>query len=294
MEYEDPSGRRLRIGVHTPVVVQTPGGHARWEEGAEVEDLRAVAEAADRLGYNHLTCSEHIGIPVGDAGRRGGVYWDPLATLSWVAAVTTRIRLATNVLVLGYHHPAELLKRYGTLDRLSGGRVILGVGVGSLEAEFDLLGAPFANRGERADEALRVLADGWGRPTVEYHGTHFDFGPIRIEPHSARSSVPVWVGGRTRRSLRRAVELGQGWTPFGISHPAIADMLDSFDLPAGFDVVLSVERPLDPARDPDVARRLLDDLASAGATVVHASFVHSSLDDYLEQLEVLARLVATG
>ena len=100
---------------------------------------------------------EHVVIPSPTAATRGGRYWDPLATLSFVAASTQTIGLLTHVLVLGYHHPLEVVKRYGTLDVASGGRVILGVGVGSLEPEFELLDVPFAGRGARADDALRAI-----------------------------------------------------------------------------------------------------------------------------------------
>jgi probable F420-dependent oxidoreductase len=292
VEYRSSSGRILRIGLYTPILVQTPGGHARWEEAATVEDLRRIAETADRLGYHHLTCSEHIGIPASEAGVRGSVYWDALATLSWLAACTRSIRLATNVLVLGYHHPAELLKGYGTLDRLSAGRLILGAGVGTLREEFDLLGVPLDGRGPRADDALRAIRSGWGLETVEYHGEHYTYGPFTIQPHAPRRHVPVWIGGRTRRSLRRAVELGDGWTPFALRPDAVAAMLAEQDLPDRFDVVLPT-RPLDPAGAPDSTRAILDGLCEAGATAVHAGFLHHSLEHYLEQLEAMASTGAT-
>ena len=282
----------LRLGIHTPIVIQTPRGHAKWEETATVADLGRVVSAADRLGYHHLTCSEHIGIPLSEAGRRGDVYWDALATLSWAAAATDQIRLATNVLVLGYHHPVELLKRYGTLDRLSGGRVILGVGVGTLREEFDLLGAPFAERGARADEALAALVAGWGRPMVEHHGQWYDFGPLAVQPHAPRPEIDLWVGGSTRRSLRRALEVGSGWTPFALRKEALSEMLRSVEVPEHFDVILTPYRPVDPSGDPDGARAALDDLAEVGVTVVHTTFVHHSAHHYVEQLEALAELVA--
>ena len=98
------------------MVIHMPGVAAEWERTADAEDLRAVAAAADRLGFDFLTCSEHVLVPVEDAETRGGTYWDPVATLSYLAACTARIRLATSVVVLGYHHPLELAKRYGTLD----------------------------------------------------------------------------------------------------------------------------------------------------------------------------------
>jgi probable F420-dependent oxidoreductase len=294
VEHTTTSGKKLRLGVYTPIVIQTPGGHARWEETATVADLRRVAEAADRLGYHHLTCSEHVTVPAAAGAERGRVYFDALSTLSWIAACTTRIRLATNVLVLGYHHPVELLKRYGTLDVLSEGRVILGVGVGTLREEFDLLDAPFGDRGQRADEALRAIRAGWGRPTVEYSGEYYRYGgsvELAVEPHAPRTDVPIWIGGRSRASLRRAVELADGWTPFALRNAKVAELLSEFDLPSGFDVVLPTP-PLDPAGPggTDAARQVLDDLAAAGATAVHAAFVHHSLDHYLGQLEALAGL----
>ena len=296
MEHTTTSGKTLRLGVYTPIVIQTPGGHARWEESATVADLRRVAEVADRLGYHHLTCSEHLMVPAHAGAERGVVYWDALATLSWIAACTSRIQLATNVLVLGYHHPVELLKRYGTLDVLSGGRVILGVGVGTLEEEFELLDAHFDDRGRRADEALKAIRAGWGRPTVEFSGDFYrygDAGELVVEPHAPRGDVPIWIGGRTRRSLRRAVELADGWTPFALRNSKVAELLAGFDLPPGFDVVLPTP-PLDPAGPggADASLQALDDLAAAGATAVHTGFVHHSLDHYLEQLEALADLAA--
>src|SRR5437867_1168439 len=144
----------MRVGVTTPVLSLLPRAHARWEEDAGLPEVVEIARALDRLGYHHLTCSEHVAIPAPVAAVRGGRYWDPLATLGYLAAHTERIRLATHVLVLGYHHPLELAKRYGTLDRVCGGRLILGVGVGSLREEFDLLRVEFEGRGERADEAI--------------------------------------------------------------------------------------------------------------------------------------------
>ena len=283
----------LRLGIQTPVLVQTMRAHAHWEEDAGPEELRRVAQTADRLGYHHLTCSEHVMVPDSEAQRRGVVYWDPLATLAWMAALTERIRLATNVVVIGYHHPVALAKRYGTLDRLSGGRLILGVGVGSMQEEFSLLGAPFSDRGPRADDALRALRSIWARPTVAYEGSHHRFGPFTVAPHGVQAHLPVWVGGYTRRSLRRAVELADGWAPFALDLDAVKGMLAGFDLPDGFEVVLGPPRPLDPVGDPGGTEEALDRMAEAGATAVHAAFVHHSVDGYLEQLEALASLRGT-
>src|ERR1700678_1494280 len=140
----------MRLGITTPVLSMVPGTDATWELEGTIEDVAAVATAAERLGYDFVTCAEHVVVPTDVAAERGSRYWDPLATLGYLAAITSRIHLATNVVVLGYHHPLEIAKRYGTLDQVSGGRLILGLGVGSLHEEFDLLGAPFDDRGPRA------------------------------------------------------------------------------------------------------------------------------------------------
>src|ERR1700674_2075891 len=152
-----------------------PRAHARWEESAGIAEVERVVVEAERVGYHHVTCSEHVAIPVDVADTRGARYWDPLSTFGYLAARTRTIRLATHVLVLGYHHPLAIAKRYGTLDRVCGGRLILGVGVGSLQEEFALLDAPFADRGPRADDALRALRVALSRPRPEYHGAFYAF-----------------------------------------------------------------------------------------------------------------------
>src|SRR3954469_17816171 len=197
----------MKVGIVTPVLTLLPRAHARWEETGTLADVVEIAREAERLGYHHITCSEHVAIPVDVAETRGGRYWDPLATFGYIAARTERIRLATHVLVLGYHHPLEIAKRYGTLDLVSDGRLVIGVGVGSLEEEFTLLGVPFDDRGERADDAMRALRAALSQSRPEYHGACYEFEGLVVDPCALQEHVPMWVGGRTARSLRRAVEL---------------------------------------------------------------------------------------
>ncbi len=280
----------MKLGIATPVVTNVAGAALTWEREAGVGDIGRVAEAADMLGYHHLTCSEHIGIPASEAGRRGARYWDPLATLGYVAARTERIRLVTMTLVLGYHHPLAIVKRYGTLDHVSRGRVILGVGVGSLKEEFDLLGAPFEDRGPRGDDALRALRAALSSNEPSYDGEYYSFGGLIVDPCALQAHMPIWVGGRTRRSLRRALTLADGWAPFGISVATAADWLRAREVPAGFDVVLAADRPLDPIENPEATRETLRAMAAAGTTIVSARFVHRSLEHYLEQIHALAEL----
>lgn len=291
----------VRLGITTPVLTLLPGGHAGWEVDGSMDEVETVARAADSLGYFHLTCSEHVIVPTEVAAVRGGRYWDPLATLGYLAAVTSRIRLATNVLVLGYHHPLEIAKRYGTLDQVSRGRLVLGLGVGSLQEEFELLGAPFADRGPRADDALRALRASLSQRLPSYAGPYYRYSDVVLDPCARQPSVPLWIGGRTARSLRRAVELGDGWVPFAIKSSDIATLLESArSTPAWaarthpLEVILQNGRPLDPLGDPDGARIVVSKLTAAGATSLQLGFVHHSLDHYLEQLDTMATLMAAG
>ncbi|MFV8054240.1 LLM class F420-dependent oxidoreductase [Mycobacterium sp. 48b] len=272
----------MRLGLSTPVVVQVPGVASPWETEAGIADLARISAAADDLGFDYLTCSEHVAVPSQEAATRGAVYWDPLATLGFLAAHTRRIRLATSVLVLGYHHPLEIAKRYGTLDRVSAGRLVLGVGIGSLKAEFELINAPWQQRSARADDALRALRASLSSATPSYHGPFYDYKDMTVLPYSQQDRVPIWVGGRSAESLRRATELADGWMPFGLTPGAVRDLLDGVDLPTGFDVLLAAT--VDPEADPDATRKRLATLRDAGATAVTCAVRADSVDHYCEQL----------
>lgn len=285
----------MRIGIVPPVLVQHPATRADWEQGAGIAEVSTIAETADRLGYHHITCSEHVAIPVDVATERGGTYWDPLSTLGFLAARTRRIRLATQVLVLGYHHPLEIAKRYGTLDQLSKGRVILGLGVGSLREEFELIGAQFEGRGSLADDAIGALRASMSQAVPSYHGEHYSFDGFVVEPHAAQSRVPLWIGGHTHRSLRRAVQHGDGWVPFGLSMDELAAMIGKTEVPDALDIVLNPGRPLDPLDFPDKTRRGLERAQDAGATLLGVNIRADSAGQYCEQLAALREVgIGTG
>jgi probable F420-dependent oxidoreductase len=287
----------LKLGIVTPVLTLLPRAHASWEETGTFADVISIVREAERLGYHHCTCSEHVAIPTPVAETRGGRYWDPLATFGALGALTETIRFAAHVLVLGYHHPLAIAKRYGTLDEVTNGRVILGVGVGSLREEFDLLGAEFDNRGDRADDAMRALRAALSQHEPEYHGRYYDFSGFVVDPHARQPQVPMWVGGRTARSLRRALELGDGWAPFGLRTSELAEMLararDSAAWTARatpIDVLLQNEHPLDPIAEPERVAEQLARFEEIGATGVNVRFVHHSPAHYSEQLAALAEL----
>jgi probable F420-dependent oxidoreductase len=279
----------LRYGLITPIASLLPGT-PDWEKDATPDDLRAIARAADALGFAYLTCSEHVGVPRADVPARGPRFYDPLATLGFLAAVTTRVRLLTHIVVLPYHHPLAVAKRYGTLDRLSSGRLVLGVGVGSLRAEFELLGVDFEGRGPRFEEGLAALRAALAGPEPSFRGEHFRFEGFVVDPCAVQARVPIWLGGRTPRSLRRAVTLGDGWVPFGLSLEELGGLVTKARATAEyherahpFDVALAVECPEDGAGLIDRVSRV----RSAGATVASLTVRARSAEHYVEQLHFI-------
>lgn len=291
---------RPKLGIVTPVVHLNPRfDPPGWEETGTIEDVLAVAQAAERAGYDWVSASEHIAIPLDATSVRGGRYWDPITTLAVISTATERIRLLTHMAVLPYHHPLELVKRMGTLDLVSKGRVVLGVGVGSLEPEFRLLGHQFEGRGERADDAIRAIRAAWGVRVPEYSGPHYEFRGFIVEPSGFPRPLAVWVGGRTRRSLRRAVELGQAWMPFRLTlpeleaffaTPATEALLKEREEP--LDIILAPEPPIDPLGQRQATLEVLRAYRSIGATGFSLRFRHESRTHYVEQMEATMELAS--
>lgn len=282
----------MRFGISSPIV-NLAGNRPEWEWAASTPQLVQVAQAADRSGYYFLTCSDHVAVPPGLL--RGERFYDPLATFAFLAALTKQIRFLPYVLVLPFYHPLELAKRYGTLDHLSGGRVILGLGVGNLQEEFDMLEVDFEHRGPRADDALKALRAALSQRTVSYEGAYYHFDNLVVEPHAVQARLPMWIGGHTMRSLRRAVNLADGWCPSPVQFngPApdkLRSMLAQVKLPKGFDLVTTAESAFDPVNAPERAREVIARYQELGATVMNVSFIHRSLEHYLEQLDAFAEL----
>ncbi len=293
----------LALGIVTPALHMNPRfDPPEWEVTASVADVVSVVQEAERLGYDWVACSEHIAIPAAASTVRGGRYFDPFSTLGFLAATTSRVGLLTHMAVLPYHHPLELVKRLGTLDVLSGGRVIVGVGVGSLQPEFEVLGHAFEGRGERSDDAIRAIRAAWGHRVPEYHGTHYEFEGFIVEPSGLPRQFEIWVGGRTRRSLRRAVELGDAWMPFGFTLDELTRLLteakvrDALDRRAEehgrpLQLILAPEPPIDPLGDPDGTADFLASYVALGATGFSLRFDHHSPSHYGEQMAALQLVV---
>ncbi|MER6712458.1 LLM class F420-dependent oxidoreductase [Streptomyces sp. NPDC000877] len=202
--------------MQLPVQSQSTLYAEPWEAAAGPEDLLDIARTADRAGFAYLASCDHVGIPRRLAAAMSTVWYDPVATLSFLAAATARVRLLSHVAVVGLRHPLLTAKQYATLDHLSGGRLVLGVGAGHVREEFEALGVDFRQRGPVLDECLDALRAALGPDEFpEHHGKLYDFEGLGQRPRPAQERVPLWVGGSSPAAVRRAALKGDGWLPQG-------------------------------------------------------------------------------
>jgi probable F420-dependent oxidoreductase len=271
----------MRFGIHLP----------QYGRAAGPESITRCARQAEELGLADVWVSDHLAVPAG-ATYPPAFLFEPIITLTWAAAATTTVGIGTSVLIAAYRRPLHLAKALASLDQLSQGRLLLGVGVGWTEAEFDALGVPFDERGPLLDETIDALRVCWEQRPASFTGRSFRMVDLQVLPQPARR-VPVWVGGLAPPALRRAVTRGDGW--HGIGTPdQVAVALDwlvahrpSEDYP------LSVRTDWDGlATDHDEIRRQLDRYREMGVDHVIGVPVQRDLDSWLRSVEVLAGLVA--
>lgn len=222
--------------------------------------VAGCARAAEAAGIESIWLADHIAIPPDDAEGSGGRYLDILATLAWLAGQTTRIRLGAGVLVLPYRAALPTAKQVATIQELSGGRLVLGVGIGWMEPEFRALGLDPRARARIADETLAFLNQAFANDEVELNGQRFLFRPRPPRP-------PILVGGRAPHALHRAARYGDGWFPISRNPGNLARpirdyrrLTDALGRPPG-QVTASVRLPLD---DPAATRALIDEYRALG------------------------------
>ncbi|QES46003.1 LLM class F420-dependent oxidoreductase [Streptomyces venezuelae] len=202
--------------MQLPVQSQSSMYAEGWEAGAGAADLVELARVADRTGFAYIATCDHIAIPRHLAEAMSTVWYDPVATLAHLAAVTENVRLMSHVAIVGLRHPLLSAKQYATLDHLSGGRLILGVGAGHVQEEFEALGVDFARRGPLLDETIDALRAALGPEEYpEYSGETFAFKDLGQLPRPAQTRVPLWVGGSSPAAVRRAATRADGWLPQG-------------------------------------------------------------------------------
>ncbi|THA70748.1 LLM class F420-dependent oxidoreductase [Streptomyces sp. A0958] len=206
----------LSYGMQLPIQSQSALYAEPWEAGATPADLAEIARTADRTGFAYIASCDHVAVPRRLAAGMGTAWYDPVASLAFLAGVTERVLLMSHVAVVGLRHPLVTAKQYATLDHLSGGRLILGVGAGHVREEFDALGADFDGRGALLDETIDALKAALGPEEYpEFAGERFSFAGLGQLPRPAQERVPLWVGGSSPAAVRRAAVRGDGWLPQG-------------------------------------------------------------------------------
>jgi probable F420-dependent oxidoreductase len=209
-----PEGQ-LVYGMQLPIQSQSRIYVEPWEEEAGADELAAVVRKADQAGFFYVAVCDHVAVPKPFHESMQTTWYDTIATLGWIAALTERVRILSHVYVTAYRHPLMTAKAFCTLDELSGGRAICGVGVGHVEKEFEVLGVPFGERGDITDEAVDVIRSAFTQEFPTGSGPRFPVQDAGLRPRPRQEKLPIWIGGSSRPALRRAAERGDGWLPQG-------------------------------------------------------------------------------
>jgi alkanesulfonate monooxygenase SsuD/methylene tetrahydromethanopterin reductase-like flavin-dependent oxidoreductase (luciferase family) len=245
----------VRLGVNVP----------NFGPGTNPDVLRRWALTVEGLGFDLLMMSDHIVVTPDVAQQYPAPFYEPFTTLSWLAGVTRRIRLGTTVLIVPYRHPLLIARMAANLNDLSGGRLVLGVGVGWARQEFDALGVPFRERGRLTDEHLLTIRAAWQ-----------DDGDYRS------GQIPVWIGGNSDAALRRAVRLGDAWHPLRFTPGWLAEAADRLKASA------AEQQRAQPALMPRIALRLTRAPITDGTRLAG----HGTIDQIAEDLDQLRSLGA--
>ena len=272
----------MQIGVHLP--------HAGSRATPAL--IRRHAQRAEALGLSDVWVSEHIIVPRASFPR-SPIFYDPVLSLTWAAAVTGRIRLGTSVLVLPMRHPLPLAKELATLQNLSEGRLILGVGVGWLVAEFAALGVPFRERGRRMDEGIAMMRAVWSQDPVTFEARHIpaEIRDLTMLPHPVRE-IPIWFGARSEPAYRRTVRVGQGWHGSQLGPAEVAPIVQRLrrDRPEP-DFTISMRTHWD-GKDAGELRDRLAAFAEIGVQHVMVGPVDREVDDWDAVIEGVGRVAA--
>ncbi len=205
---------KTEYGMQLPVQSQSTIYVQPWEIEAGPDELAQVAVAADEAGFFYIGVCDHTLIPERLAGAMGTTWYDTVATLGWLAGITTNVRLLSHIYVLALRHPLRAAKEFATLDVLSGGRVICGVGAGHVSEEFDQLGPAFDERGPATDEAMTGLANALVNEFPELPGPRWTASGLGLKPRPIQlPRPPIWAGGSSRAALRRVARFADGWLP---------------------------------------------------------------------------------
>lgn len=294
-----PPGR-VSIGMQLPIQSQSTIYAEPWEAGAGAVELATVAQAADEAGFFYVAVCDHVAIPADKAPAMGTEWWDTVATLGWLAGITREVRLLSHVYVPAYRHPLQVAKAFSTLDVVSGGRVIMGVGAGHVEDEFELLGVPFAERGRLLDESIDALRAAFAEDYPTLPGPRWPAAALGQRPRPVQEDgPPIWVGGSSKAAVRRAAERGDGWLPQGAVTADVVTRIGELRAAAGrrdrFDLGALIGSTYvgDPDWDlggpaltgsPEKVAHVLKKLAALGVGQVQVRLRSRSVDELVDQI----------
>jgi probable F420-dependent oxidoreductase len=305
-----PAGR-LVYGMQLQVQAKSKTFVEAWEADAGADELRQMVQRADANGFFYVAVCDHLAVTKPMDAHMQTTWYETVATLGWIAALTSNVRIMSHVYVLSYRHPLHTAKSFMTLDELSGGRAILGVGAGHLQGEFELLGLDYEARGKVTDAAIDVIraafADEYPDVATPYWGHIHDGG---LAPRPRQHPLPIWVGGSSKPALRRAAERGDGWLPQGTPRadmPAqIAFLLEHRkrtlgDEPIDLGTITEFLYVGDPGWDvgeqtlsgkPDYLADRLNEFGAMGVGHLQIRFRNRSLQELLDQMDAFGRDVA--
>jgi probable F420-dependent oxidoreductase len=272
----------MQLGIHLPQFGRAAGPDA----------IQQVARRAEDLGFVDVWVSDHIVRPIGQ-DYPSAYLFEPLLTLAWAAAVTSSVGIGTSIMVVPQYHPLQLANALATLDQLSGGRVILGAGVGWSEAEFAALDQGFADRGRRLDEAIDIMRAVWNNDPVAFEGTHYSFAELKLLPKPAHA-IPIWIGGGSGLTIERAITRGDGFHAISTAPEDLAPKVARIRAARPeAEFRISYRTGWDPqGMDRGLIAEEAVAYAEAGVEHVVSAPWRDNVDDWLRSMEMLMEIVA--
>lgn len=271
----------IRYGMQLPIQAQSTIFVEEWEKSADAGDLRAVARACDHAGFDYVAVCDHVAIPRSKAETMSTTWYDTIATLGYLAGVTGSVRLLSHVYVPAYRHPLQTAKAFATLDKLSNGRAILGVGAGHVEEEFDALGVSFSDRGAITDKTIDAIRAAF---RDEWAAGEMGQSPRPVQP----GGPPIWIGGSSPAAIRRAAVRGDGWLPQGPPAGGMADAIARLHELRAYagrsDLPFTVGAFAMPG-PPEKVAASLPKFAAMGVDQVQVRFPSLSCSDLCDQIE---------
>jgi probable F420-dependent oxidoreductase len=301
---------KVVFGMQLPVQSQSTIYVEDWERDGGPPDIAKAAKAAEEGGFYYVGVSDHTAIPRRLSAAMSTTWYDPVATLSWVAAMTSKLRLLTYVYIAALRHPLRAAKELATLDRLSDGRLIVGVGAGHVPEEFALMDTSFEDRGALTDEAIDAISVALTEEFPVLKGPRWVASDLGVAPRPVQQPhPPIWVGGSTRAALRRAAARADGWLPQTAKRPELAAQIRELSAlrdelrggtPMAVGALAGAFHVGDASWDlprgtvqgtPEQLSENLSELVAMGATHLHVRFPSRSVEELCDQMAAFAEQV---